>query len=259
VQVVRRLLRVGILVLTGLAVFCGLGLLFHAQVALNRYAELHASESETPLTAGSTGDESAKSQSSFIDSPALASAANDALHPGAPPASNGQTTSPESQAKDERAFPVRVSSAKIVAGATAADRRVDVVLAHQAESGSTFSEVVLENVRVLTIEPIVAGNGNNERSDIYAVRLDVDAESTDNLLLASQAGTLSLVLHGAKDNPDDRPSEPRRNGIPALAQEEPKPAHDEATPAQDDDPRFTHVRINRVGGPTSTYRVPRER
>jgi Flp pilus assembly protein RcpC/CpaB len=258
VQIVRHLLRVGFLAFAGLAVFCGLVLLFHAQVALNRYAELHASESEISLAADSTGDASAKSQSSFINSPALASAANDALHTSGPPSSNVQTTSPELPAKDDRAFPVRVSNAKIVAGIAAADRQVDVVLAHRTASGSMFSEVVLENVRVLAIEPIAAED-SNERPDIYAVRLDVDAESTDNLLLASQAGTLSLVLHGAKDDPGDRPSESRRDGIPALAQEEPTPAHGEAAPAQDDDPRFTQVRINRVGGHTSTYRVPRER
>jgi hypothetical protein len=257
VQVVRHLLRVGILVLAGAAVFCGLILLFRAQVALNRYAELHASATETPPTARLTGNESAKSQPSIVDFPALASAANELLPTSTPPASNAQTPSPGLPTKDERPVPVRVSDAKIVAGAAATDRRVDVVLAHRTASGSTLSEIVLENVRVLTIEPIATEQGNDERSDAYAVTLDVDAESVENLLLASKAGTLSLVLHGATDDrPGDRP-EGRRDGIPAFAQDE--PAHDDPTPAQDEDPRFTQVRVNRVGGPTSTHRVPRER
>jgi hypothetical protein len=257
VGVLRYLLRAGVLVLAGVAVFCGLILLFRAQVALNRYAELHASATETPPMAHLTGNEAAKSPLSIVDFPALASAANELSHTSTPPASNAQTTSPELPAKDERPVPVRVSDAKIVAGAAAADRRVDVVLAHRTASGLASSDVVLENVRVLTIEPIAAEHGNNERSDAYAVTLDVDAESSQNLLLASKAGTLSLVPHEAKVNHSgDRPPEPGRD---ALAQDE--PAHDDPTPtpAPDEDPRFTQVRVNRVGGPTSTHRVPRER
>jgi hypothetical protein len=255
VGVVGYLLRVGILVLAGVAVFCGLILLFRAQVALNRYAELHASATETPPMAHLTGNEAAKSPSSIIDVHALASAANELSHANAPPASNAQTPSPELPTKDEQAVPVRVSDAKIVAGAAATDRRVDVVLAHRTASGLLSSDVVLENVRVLTIEPIATEDGNNEGSDTYAVTLDVDTESNQNLLLASKAGTLSLVLHEAKvDHPGDRPPEPGRD---ALAQDE--PAHDGPTPAPDEDAQFTQVRVNRVGGPTSTHRVPRER
>jgi hypothetical protein len=260
VQVVRHLLRVGILVLAGLAVFCGLVLLFHAQIALNRYAELHASATEAPLMARSTGNDAAKGPSPIVDVPAPASAANEPSHTSGPPASNAHATPPELPIKHERLVPVRVSNAEIVASVAAADRRVDVVLAHRTASGSMFNEVVLENVRVLTAEPIIVGDDNDERSDVYAVTLDVDAESIQNLLLALKAGTLSLVLHGTGDDRSgDRPLESRREDIPAFAHAEAAPVHDEPATAQDDGPRFTQVRVNRVGGQTSTHRVPRER
>jgi pilus assembly protein CpaB len=243
VRAVRFLLRVSVLVLVGIAVFCGLVLLFNAQVALNRYAELYLKNSETPAAARPL---EAATNPSHIGSPALASATSEPAPPNSrSPASRPQAVPSAPATEGERVIAIRVSNAASVAAAAPADRWVDVVLTYR--NGTTFSEVVLEDVRVLTIEPIVAEGGVGERSDVHAVTLDVDAESAQNLVLASQVGTLSLVLRSA----DDRgPSEAGQAGIAEAVTSKPLSTHDES--------RFTEVTVSRGGTPT-IHRVPRER
>jgi Flp pilus assembly protein CpaB len=258
-RAVRYLLRIGVLTLAGFAFFCGMILLLHAQAALNRYAELYMSDGELMPTATSAGPETATASASPVSAPAPPSVNSEPVHANSLPALTQRTSA--AATPTEAAIAVRVGNAQSLADIAPADRRVDVVLTYRSANGAAFSEVVLENVRVLTIEPIIGQGDGSERTAMYSVTLDVDAESAQNLLLASHAGTLSLVLHEAKG---DRPSELRREAIPALAQGEPTPARDEPAHARNDsapardDPRFTEVRVNRIGGATSTHRVPRE-
>lgn len=240
-RAVRFLLRVSILMLVGVAVFCGLVLLFNAQVALNRYAELYMKDSEAPAA---TPLAEAATNPSHISSPALASATSEP-EPASKPAVPMPQTTPATATDGEHAMAIRVSNAESVVAAAAANRWVDVVLTYR--NGTTFSEVVLENVRVVTIEPIVAEGGVGERSDVHAVTLDVDAESAHNLLLASKAGTLSLVLRKV----DDRgPPEAAQTGVAEAATSKPISTHDES--------RFTEVTVSR-GGTSTVHRVLRER
>ena len=274
--ILRSLLRVGILMLVSVAVFCALIVLFKGQVALNQYAELHMQEvpaspividaaagipmhfAREPLPspagdggrqANASGTDAIHTSNGRVDLPAVASAsarepvrANDSI-PMSPQAAPATATN-----ESGRAIAIRVGIAESVAEVAVAGRRVDVVLTHPTGSGSAFREVVLEDVQVLTIEPIAADSSNGERSIAHLVTLDIDIDSAQNLLLASQAGTLSLALHGRGDHqmPDTG-----RTAVPELATSEPAPVQD--------DRRFVAVTVNRIGGATSTHRVPRER
>jgi Flp pilus assembly protein CpaB len=258
---VRYLLRVSMLMLVGVAVFCGLVLLFNAQALLNRHAELYMMDTERSSTA-------------------VMNRANAAHHEPALP------STPPVRAETERVPAIHVSGAESLAGVAAADRFVDVILTHQPGTSAAFSEVVLENVKVLTIEPITADGGIGERSTLHAVTLDVDSDAVENLVLASRSGKLSLTLHRPGDH--GRPPNGQSGGAevattpPIAARDAPPPSGPELaegpppsapearqanapeaagntpTSAPDDD-RFTIVTINRVGGKSSTHRVPRER
>jgi Flp pilus assembly protein RcpC/CpaB len=247
VRAVRYLLRVSVLMLVGVAVFCGLVLLFNAQVALNRYAELYMKDGEAPAMPPAE----VATNRSHINAPALASATSKPAPASRSPAAGPQSAPPATPTEGERAMAIRVSNAARVVAAAAADRWVDVVLTYR--NGTTFSEVVLENVRVLTIEPIVAEGGVGEGSDVHAVTLDVDAESAHNLLLASKAGALSLVLRKVDDRgPTEavHATETGQAGIADAAVGKPTSTHDES--------RFIEVTVSR-GGTSTVHRVLRER
>ena len=87
-----------------------------------------------------------------------------------------------------RAIAIRVSSAKGIVDVAPADRWVDVIFTHTPGESPKVSEILVENVRVLTLEPLVANGGNGDQSAAHAVTLDVDIETAQNLLLASQVG-----------------------------------------------------------------------
>ena len=78
-RAVRYLLRVSMLVLVGIAVFCGLVLLFNAQALLNRYAELYMMDTERSST---VGDEPSQRGTPRTCSPSvsLSSCSNTASH-----------------------------------------------------------------------------------------------------------------------------------------------------------------------------------
>ena len=226
-RAVRYLLRIGGLVSAGGAVFFGLVLLLNAQVLLNRYAELYMMD-----TTGSSAGVPTNSVSAYAPAglePMHESRARPTHPKPAPPAAGSkagntssaqmaepQATSPATMAKSEAAGVIYVSNAESIAGLEASDRRVDVVLTPNPGTSAAVSEVVLENVRVLTIELVAAENGTGERSAVHAVTLDVDADTAQNLLLASQAGKLSLTVHRERDH--RRAAEARESASPGVVE-----------------------------------------
>ena len=242
-RAVRYLLRVSALMLVGVAVFCGLVLLLNAQVLLNRYAELYMMDtdaSSTPVL--NRLNRAANNESSF------ASATGDPVRATNSPVSEPQAPSPAIWAKSE-ATNIYVSNAESIADVAASDRWVDVILTHQPGTNAAFNEIVLENVRVLTIELVTADGGIGERSAVHAVTLDADADIVENLLLASRSGKLSLALRRPGDS--RRPLDASWTGSPEVANNQ--------SGSATDDERFTVVTVNRAGGKPSTHRVPRER
>jgi Flp pilus assembly protein CpaB len=336
VRAVRYLLRVSVLMLAGVAVFFGLVLLLNAQALLNRYAELYMMDTEGSSASASKRINVAHRER-FLPSSTVEPVRADHAPGSEPRAPLSRIVA----ADTERA--IYVSGAESIASVAAPERWVDVILTHQSGSSATFSEVVLENVKVLTIELITAERGIGERSALHAVTLDVDSDTVENLLLSSRSGKLSLALHRPRENrhqpevqtggpevagalpvsapevlkvagpkaagapsvsaPDAaravmpevasnppalapeapqaptpevandlQPSAPqaRQTTGPELAESPPPPAPQaqqtnsrevaNITPASEpDDERFAVVTVHRVGGTSSTYRVPRER
>jgi pilus assembly protein CpaB len=102
-----------------------------------------------------------------------------------------------------RAVTVRVDDVRGVAGFVMPGDRVDVALT-RSEKSDTFSDILLQNVKVLAIDQLV-----NERQEhptvAKAVTLEVTAEQGQKLFLASGAGTLSLILRTAGDATAEAP------------------------------------------------------
>jgi pilus assembly protein CpaB len=94
------------------------------------------------------------------------------------------------------AVTVRVNDVLGVAGFVLPGDRIDLVLTRQPQAGAAFSDVVLQNVRVLA-----AGQVADERAEkpttVTTVTVAVDPVGAQKIALASTAGTLSLVLRRA--------------------------------------------------------------
>lgn len=275
-RAMRFLLRVSMLALVGVAVFCGLVLLFNAQALLNRHAELYMMDTERSSTAVVNRANAAHHQ------PVLPSTTAEPVHAVPSSAPEPRASQPPVVAEGERAAAIYVSGAEGIADIAAADRWVDVILTHQPGTSASFSEVVLENVKVLTIELVAADGGG---STLHAVTLDIDSDAIENLALASRSSKLSLALHRPRghDHPPHRQSGRAEiaamrppiaardsaggsevaQGLPPSAPEAKQADVPEATSntptSPPDDDRFTIVTIHRVGGESSTHRVLRER
>jgi pilus assembly protein CpaB len=97
-----------------------------------------------------------------------------------------------------RAFAIRVNDVVGVGGFVAPDDRVDVILV-RAENGAYAvnqqfrSDLLMQNVRVLGIDQ-EADATDNQPKVARAVTLEVTAEQTQILSLATQAGTITLAL-----------------------------------------------------------------
>jgi pilus assembly protein CpaB len=271
----RWIVSVGTLALIGLAVGLGLGGLLRAQAYLNHRAELHF-EAQKGLPAAKVGVAERRPRSSEptqsmageidrrVDAPAPGNAAaipditgsaernalagiraNEANRttelarpypPVAPRAILGE---------GKKAVAIRVTKVDSIAGFLVPDQPVDVVLTRQFEGSSAYSEVVAQDARMLATDRHAAER-NDSPSDALSVVLEVDITDAQKLLLASQIGTLSLVLRNAGE---PRSQHTRRIGVSDLA---------ETGSAQQSKERFVPIKVNRVGAKPSVYVVPRE-
>jgi pilus assembly protein CpaB len=104
---------------------------------------------------------------------------------------------------DMKAVTIRVDDVLGVAGFVQPDDRVDVLLTrndrptaspYQAQAAA-FSDVLLQNVRVLAIDQIADRNG--QAKPAKAVTIEVTTEDAQKVALGSVVGQLSLVLRQA--------------------------------------------------------------
>lgn len=100
-----------------------------------------------------------------------------------------------------RAVSVRVDDVRGVAGFIQPGDRVDVVLTRVEHSAKfnrdeSYSDILLYNVKVLAIDQ-QAAERQEKAQVVKAVTLEVTAEQGQKLVLASGAGTLSLILREA--------------------------------------------------------------
>ena len=95
----------------------------------------------------------------------------------------------------KRAVTVRVDDVRGVAGFILPGDRVDVVLirTESAASGRSYSELILQNVKVLAVDQL-AGQPDKATVIAKAVTLEATAEEAQKVLLATNIGGLSLIL-----------------------------------------------------------------
>jgi pilus assembly protein CpaB len=144
-----------------------------------------------------------------------------------------------------KAVTVRVNDVEGVAGFVLPGDRVDVVVTRQSDKNAAFSDVVLQNTRVLAIDQL-ADERTDKPSVVKAVTLEVDMMNAQKLSLAAQVGTLSLALRKAGD------AEAMNTRIVTLSD-----LHTQDTKSEPDNGKFSTVGITRAGLKT-VYSVPRE-
>ncbi len=180
--------------MVGLAAPFGVVALLNAQAKLDHQAELYVQAAgarlQSPMASASveTGwqDELASAQSPEPPHAGRLSGLN-------------QPSAPEIMpAEGKKAIAVRVSNGLAALDFAQPDRWVDVVLTRQIEISSVVNDVIVQNARILAVD--VDGDGS-DRSMARSVTLEVDMVDAQKLLLASQVGTLSLLLRRPGDLP----------------------------------------------------------
>ncbi len=96
-----------------------------------------------------------------------------------------------------RAVSVRVDDVVGVAGFVLPGNYVDVVSAYR-EGMDTFSETIVQNVKVLAVDQ-TASSDKNEPVIVRAVTLEVTPADAEKLVLAKQRGAIQLALRNPLD------------------------------------------------------------
>jgi len=101
---------------------------------------------------------------------------------------------------DKRAITVRVDDVRGVAGFILPNDRVDVVLIRNATdaSGSRQSDLLLQDVKVIAVDQIASQQKDNPVV-AKAVTLEVTPYEAQKISLATNVGSLSLILRKAGD------------------------------------------------------------
>ena len=96
----------------------------------------------------------------------------------------------------KRAVTVRVDDVRGVAGFILPSDRVDVVLirTEAVASGQSYSELILQNVKVLAVDQLAGQQPDKATVLAKAVTLEATAEQAQKVLLATNIGRLSLIL-----------------------------------------------------------------
>jgi pilus assembly protein CpaB len=274
----RWIVSVGTLMLIGLAVGLGLGGLFRVQAYLNRQAELHfeaqkgllptkvsvterrlrspdhepaqavAGEIARPVDTPAAGDAAAISDiTGSTERNALAALqANEANRTTELTRPHQPVTPRAILGEGKKAVAIRVTNVESIAGFLVPDQPVDVVLTRQREGSSVYNEVVAQDARMLATDRLSADRSDSPL-DTRSVVVEVDITDAQKLLLASQVGTLSLVLRNAGE---PRLRHTRRIGVSDLAETEIAPQQNKG--------RVVPIQVFRSGAKPSVYIVPRE-
>ena len=95
-----------------------------------------------------------------------------------------------------RAVTVRVDDVRGVAGFILPGDRVDVVLirTEAVAAGQSYSELILQNVKVLAVDQLAGQQPDKATMLAKAVTLESTADQAQKVLLATNIGRLSLIL-----------------------------------------------------------------
>src|SRR5918998_583837 len=95
-----------------------------------------------------------------------------------------------------KALTIRVNDVNGVAGFVLPGERVDVLLTRSLDKGQGFADVLLQNVNVLAVDQL-ADDHADKPALVKAVTLEVNTAQAQKLSLATNVGSLSLVLRAA--------------------------------------------------------------
>ena len=95
-----------------------------------------------------------------------------------------------------KAVAIRVNDVEGVAGFIQPGDHVDVVLTRPGERKTSINDVIIQKLRVLAVDQL-ADQTTEKPIVVKAVTLEVDETGGQKLALASQVGTLSLLLRKA--------------------------------------------------------------
>lgn len=118
--------------------------------------------------------------------------------------------------KGKRAIAVSVEAETTAGGFILPGDKVDVLLTKtQRGTNSATTQTILENVRVLAIDTVTAGEKEQKTlSPKRTATLELMPAETEVIAEAQQVGTISLALRSAQDSADDEaPTVRRRGGV----------------------------------------------
>jgi pilus assembly protein CpaB len=157
----------------------------------------------------------------------------------------------------KRAVTVPVDDVRGVAGFIQPSDRVDVVLIRTdgAANGGGYSDLILQNMKVLAIDQITGQQVEKASAVVKAVTLEATPEEAQKLVLAQTIGRLSLILRqpigeagdGHSDDAARRITAKDLGDAPAAPKVEPPPAP----------PRDTSMVVINRGGKREEYTVKR--
>lgn len=157
-----------------------------------------------------------------------------------------------------RAFSVRINDVSGVAGFILPGDRVDIMLTRQVGSGggeALATDVILQNVTVLGIDQLSSEN-TEEPVVGKSATFEVTPEDAQKLALASQVGTLSLMLRNYTTVENQQPRQIAAGDLGGEKKAAPKPAARPA--AAPSPPRDTSVYVRvRKGTEVSSEKVTR--
>lgn len=96
----------------------------------------------------------------------------------------------------KRAVTVRVDDVRGVAGFIRPNDRVDVVLIRSEKNGQSYSDLILQGVKVLAVDQLT-GERTEQPTVAKVVTLEVTAEEAQKVVLSENIGKLSLILRQA--------------------------------------------------------------
>lgn len=120
---------------------------------------------------------------------------------------------------NHRAVTVRVNDVIGVAGFLLPGNRVDVLATRMNNARRAETRTLLQNLRVLAVDQTTADATKGEAVVVRAVTLEMLPEQAEELVAATEEGTVQLALR----NPDDRSIE-QAEAVPVAAAATPEPA-----------------------------------
>lgn len=120
---------------------------------------------------------------------------------------------------DHRAVTVRVNDVIGVAGFLLPGNRVDVLATRMTSARRAETRTLLQNVRVLAVDQTTADAGKDEPVVVRAVTLEMRPEQAEELVSATEEGTVQLALR----NPDDTSIATAATEAPVAAAATPAP------------------------------------